>query len=256
LKAVLGKIVPREFLPRHGYAYYNERKKTSHHRAINEMALLSHVFTVAVEWGEVDANPCKEIRKKRPKPRRRYVTEAEYQAAYKIMPPMIQCAMDLAVLTALRPSDLLGLQRSNLTDEGIRVHTQKNGKDLITWSDELEAVVKRAWQLPPRFRQHLIANRRGKPYSISGFISIWYRYMQKALRAKDNGMNETFQFRDLRAKSASDDTAESATARLGHNDPKLTESVYRRKPVVVRPLRSPFWTGAHLFGQDSVQKQR
>ena len=72
---------------------------------------------------------------------------------------------------------------------------------------------------------------------MDGFDSIWYRRMKKAVANKKNPLTEFFQFRDLRAKSASDDAAESATARLGHSDPKLTEKVYRRKPAVVRPLR-------------------
>jgi integrase len=238
LRAVLGEMAPRQFLPRHGYAYYNERKKTSHHRAVNEMALLSHVFTKAVEWGVSDSNPCREIRKQRPKPRQRYVSDSEYQAAYRVMPPMVQCAMDLAVLTSLRPADLLGLERSNLTEEGIRIDTRKTGKRLIIqWSDELRAVVKRALALPPHIRQPLISTRRGRPYTVSGWNSIWYRRMKKSVADKKNALTESFQFRDLRAKSASDDTAESATARLGHNDPRLTEKTYRRKPAVVHPLR-------------------
>ena len=238
LRAVLGEMAPRQFLPRHGYAYYNERKKTSLCRAVNEMALLSHVFTKAVEWGVVDANPCREIRKQRPKPRQRYVTEQEYQAAYEAMPPMIQCAMNLAVLTSLRPADLLGLERSNLTDEGIHIDTRKTGKRLIIqWSEELRKVVKEARSLPPHIRQPLISNRRGKPYTVSGFNSIWYRWMRRSVADKDNPLTESFQFRDLRAKSASDDRLESATARLGHSDPRLTEHIYRRKPTLVRPLR-------------------
>lgn len=238
LRAVLGEIFPRQFVPRHGYAYYNERKKRSLRRAVNEMALLSHVFTKAVEWGVVDANPCKEIRKQRPKPRQRYVTEQEYEAAYKIMPPMVQSAMDLAVLTSLRPGDLLGLGRSNLIDEGIQIDTRKTGKRLIIqWSEELRRVVKQALSLPPHIRQPLISNRRGKPYTVDGFNSIWYRRMKKAVADKNNPLTESFQFRDLRAKSASDDTPESATARLGHSDPRLTEHIYRRKPTLVRPLR-------------------
>src|SRR5438046_3762691 len=102
------------------------------------MALLSRVFTKAIEWGVVDENPCREIRKERPKPRRRYVTEAEYAAGYKAMRVMAQCAMELAVLTGLRPGDLLGLTRANLTDDGIDVATSKTGKHLlIEWSEAL-----------------------------------------------------------------------------------------------------------------------
>lgn len=238
LRATLGAMDPKYFKPRHGYAYFNERRKRSLRRAVAELALLSHVFTKAVEWGVVDENPCRQIRKERPPPRRRYVTENEYGGAYKTMPAMLQCAMDLAVLTGLRPADLLGLTRSNLTDDGIQVSTRKTGRDLvIVWSEDLRKVVKRALSLPPKFRQPLICGRQGKPYTVDGFTSIWRRKMKKALDDPENPLAESFQFRDLRAKSASDDTPEAATARLGHTNAAITERVYRRKPATVRPLR-------------------
>ncbi len=50
-------------------------------------------------------------------------------------------------------------------------------------------------------------------------------------------VTERFQERDLRAKTASDsDTLEEASARLGHASTAITQRVYRRKPVRVRPL--------------------
>lgn len=70
LRAALAKMDPKAFKPRHGYAYYNARKEKSHKRALAVMALLSHVFTKAVEWGVVDENPCKQVREERPEPRR------------------------------------------------------------------------------------------------------------------------------------------------------------------------------------------
>jgi integrase len=238
LRAALRKMPPSEFRPRDGYAYYNERKKTSLRRALAEMALLSHVFTKAIEWGAVEENPCREIRKERPKPRRRYVTEAEYAAAYKVMTPMAQCAMDLAVLTGLRPGDLLGLTRANLTDDGIEVTTSKTGKRLlIEWSEALGSAVKRALAQAPRVRQPIICNKQGAAYTVDGFNTIFYRAMGKALKDENSGLRERFQFRDLRAKSASDDTAEAASKRLGHADPKITERVYRRKAERAKPLR-------------------
>jgi integrase len=147
------------------------------------------------EWGVVEENPCREIRKERAKPRRRYVSEAEYAAAFKVMTPMVQCAMDLAVLTGLRPGDLLRLTRANLTDDGIDVATSKR------------------------------------------FNTIFYRAMSKLVKDEKSGLTERFQFRDLRAKSASDDTAEAASKRLGHADSKITERVYRRKAERAKPLR-------------------
>ena len=59
--------------------------------------------------------------------------------------------------------------------------------------------------------------------------------MRKAVEKKV--IQERFRFHDLRAKSASDDTLEAATQRLGHMDAKFTERVYRRKPRRVKPLR-------------------
>jgi hypothetical protein len=48
---------------------------------------------------------------------------------------------------------------------------------------------------------------------------------------------ERFQFKDLRAKSSSDDDLQSATARLGHADTAITKKHYRRLPERVKPLR-------------------
>ena len=238
LRVALGRMDPRAFRPRHGYSYYNARKEKSLRRALAEMALLSHIFTKAVEWGVVDKNPCKQVRKERPKPRRRYVTSEEFQAAYSVMPPMFQCAMDLAVLTGLRPGDLLALSRSNLTDEGVLVTTAETGKSLlIEWSEALQNVVDRALGLPPHIRPAIICNRKGRPYTVDGMNSIWYRNTRKAVADNDNALLEPFQFRDLRAKSASDDNLEAAVLRLGHSDPAITNRVYRRKPARVRPLR-------------------
>ena len=188
--------------------------------------------------GVVDENPCKQIRKQRPKPRSRYVTGVEYDGAYQAMSPMFQCAMDLAVLTGLRPGDLLSLTRENLTDDGIEIATSKTGKALlIEWSAELRCVVKRAQKQKPQVRQPIICNKQGKCYTVDGFNSIWYRNIRKATADSENPLDEPFQFRDLRAKSASDDVLEAASRRLGHSNSEITQRVYRRKPVKVRPLR-------------------
>jgi len=50
-------------------------------------------------------------------------------------------------------------------------------------------------------------------------------------------VQDRFQERDLRAKVASDsDTLQEASQRFGHADSTVTQRVYRRKPVRVRPL--------------------
>ena len=140
-----------------------------------------------------------------------------------------------AVLTGLRRGDILSLTRENLTDEGVAVITSKTEKPLlIEWSPTLRSIVKRPLAIRPQVRQSVICNRSGKSYTPDGFSSVWDSLMHKAMK---HGSMERFQFRDLRAKSASEDTLEAATARLCHVDSAITERVYRRKPAKVRPLR-------------------
>jgi integrase len=149
---------------------------------------------------------------------------------------MMQIAMDLALLTGLRQGDLLSVEKRNLTDDGIDIVTAKTRRRLIIeWSPELRAVVGRAFDISPRMRQFVISNRQGKRHTSDGFRTMWDRLMRKAAETK--AINERFTFHDIRAKSLSDDTAAAATVRSGHNDPKVTNSIYRRKPTRAKPLR-------------------
>ncbi len=163
----------------------------------------------------------------------------EYKAVHGIASPKMKVAMDLALLTGLRRGDLLGLTRDDLTDNGILVRPSKtehsSGKMLlIEWSDELKDIVAKAKRLSPRFRQHLIATRSGSPYDPRSFTKIFGRLIKRALEKTE--LTEPFRFNDLRAKSASDDTLEAASERLGHTSTRTTQDFYRRKPVRVKPL--------------------
>jgi integrase len=138
------------------------------------------------------------------------------------------------VLTGLRRADLVKLTREHLTEAGIEIGTGKTGKALvIQWSVELRAVVDRIKTIKPHVRRPLIANRHGKGYTPDGFSSQFRKVMVVAFPDKA----ERFRFNDIRAKSASDDTLEAATARLGHANQSTTVKHYRRAPALVRPLR-------------------
>ena len=210
LENVFGHMDPRSIRPGDIYAYRDRRGRKTEFGANRDLEVLSHAFSKAIEWSAADNNPCREVKKFSEPKRRRYVTDVEYRAVYDLASPTMQVAMDLAVLTGLRRGDILSLTRDHLTDEGILIQTSKTGKALLLeWSDELRAVVDRAKRLPPQVRKPIIATRMGKPYTGQGFAAIWQRLMAKAVR---HGI-ERYQFRDLRAKSASDDTLEAATLR-------------------------------------------
>jgi integrase len=203
--------------------------------ANREIALLSHIFARAMEWEIVDSNPCTGVERFTEKPRRRYVTDAEFLAVYEGAGPLIQIMMGLALLTGQRESDLLRIRASDLTDTGIAFQQRKTGKRLtVAWSDPLRFVARQALELPRSGVQslYLICQPDGQPYTASGFQTAWQRHM--TARMEGGKLAERFTFHDLRAKAGSDG---SDGRLLGHADPRMLERVYKRKSEVVRPVR-------------------
>ena len=234
LKAVFGEMAPNDLRQPHVAKYRDARGKKAPTAANHELQLLSHICTMAVEWGAMDRNPLLGLRKLPRPPRQRYVSDDEYKVVHSMAAPMIACVMDLALLTGLRRGDILRLKRDNLTDTGIEIRTGKTGARLLfEWTPELQQVVKDAQKLKPQFRQWIVCNRKGQPFTKNGFDSVWNRLMAKAEKKIDR-----FQFRDLRAKNASDEPELAvAQARLGHTSAEITERVYVRTAKKVRPLR-------------------
>lgn len=232
LVSVFGHMAPGDVMPSDCWGYFTERGSGS--AAHHEVRLLSNVFTWAMRWGVVRVNPARGLGLTTPKPRRRYVTDAEFLAVRELAAPMLGYAMDLALLTALRQGDILSLERRNLTDAGLVVETSKTGKGLIfDWSPELRATVDAALRERPQVRRFVICRQDGKGMTSSGFQTLWQRLMGRAVAA---GV-ERFTFHDLRAKSLSDaGSLQEAATRGGHADARVTARVYRRLPERVTTL--------------------
>lgn len=238
LREVFGAMPPQTITPaavsklRDMIAAKSGNVQANHH-----LKTLKHVCKLAVEWGALLHNPAREISKLEAKPRERYVDDAALSAVREHALPMVQVAIDLAVLTGLRRGDLLALTKDQCKEDGIHVRTSKTGRGLIIeWTPELRAVVERAKLMKPHFRKPIIATRGGKAYTGSGFATLWQRAMLAAY--PEGRESERYTFNDLRSKSASDtaDLAE-ASARLGHTSTAVTKRHYVRKPAKVKPLR-------------------
>lgn len=243
LTAALGHIPCRAFTVKHALSYRRERGKQSIFRANREMALLSHVCTMGVEWEALTANPCRGLRKYKEPKRQRYVTDRELAALRTVASPRLQIAIDLLLLTGQRPTDIRLLRWDQITDEGIHFRTRKTGKQLIIeHSPELDAVLARARALTPQIpRVYVLRTRKGTPYTAAAFAGAWQKLIARATAPGPNGappvLAEKFRMRDLRPKHGSDRPFDEAKAALGHNDARTTEQFYRRKPEKVRPLR-------------------
>jgi integrase len=235
LTAVFGVMPIDTIKPHHIKRYLDERGKTAKVRANREKALFSHVFNFARECGFTDAsNPCAGIKGHRETGRDRYIEDSEYLAVWNKAHYTIQDAMDLAHLTGQRPADLLKLNKSDVHDGMLWFTQNKTGKKLrIEITGELLSLIER------------ILNREHRSMGVNALLQdgSGQRLTTGALRTRFNKARlaaaVSFQFRDIRAKTATD-TNDLAIAQklLGHKSRSMTEHYTRnRKGDKVSPLK-------------------
>lgn len=197
-----------------------------------EVALLSHLWNWAREKGITRLpNPCLGVHKHPERARRRYVTDAEYRAVWDLAPDWLRDAMDLALLTGQRPSDVLKMTRQDIQDGFLWVHQAKTGERIgIECSGELDAVLRRISARSVTAIQPLV-NDAGKR------VTIWH--LDKTFAATRKVAGQDWQFRDLRAKTVTDEAdLRTASQRAGHADEATTAGIYRRvRGRKVKPLK-------------------
>lgn len=227
--------VPIDFIaPMHVREYLDVRGQTAKVRANREKALLSHVFNKAREWGYTTApNPCRGVKGFRETGRDRYVTDDEFNRVKAHAHFTVADAMDLALLTGQRPADVLKIKRADIRDDALWIVQNKTGARLgIEITGELAVVIDRINTRPKRaIGAFLIQDENGQPLSLFALRS---RFDKARDAAKVN-----FQFRDIRAKAATDtgDLAHSQRL-LAHKNRQMTEHYVRaRAGDRVKPLR-------------------
>jgi integrase len=238
LRAVFGAMEPRAIKPMHVARYLDTRGKAAPTRANREKALLSHVFTMAMRWGVVDANPCRGVHRNTEAKRDRYITDAEFSATWQAGNLTVRCLMDLAYLTAQRIGDLITLRRQDISEAGIAFTQSKTGKKLVVeMTPELKAVIERIGRIHPKVASmSLLCTRTGEPYSYDGIASMFKRAATKA------GVKD-FHFHDIRAKSLTDAKRDGrdAQALAGHATETMTAHYVKRREVErVAPMRKAF----------------
>ena len=217
---------------------YLRWRKAAPIRATREKALLSHMWN----WARGERytslpNPCAGIKGKKAG-RDAYLEDDDYLAIWTAGNETLRDAMDLAYLTAQRPSDVLKMVESDIRNEVLRVRQGKtNTKVRVTVAGSLPALLERIDARKRKFKVHctrLIVNPYGKPINAHALSRHW---TAAALAAGITG----YQFRDIRAKAATDaaeaaGSTRRATKLLGHADEKTTTGYLRnRRGDLVEP---------------------
>lgn len=232
LKHVFGAARLPQIKPMHVRGHLDSRKaKTAANR---EISLLSHLFNWARSKGITDAeNPVRGVKKHTERPRETYVTDAQYAKLWLVSAPELQDCLDLALLTGQRPADVRKMRRTDIADGHLWVIQGKTGAKVgIEIEGKLAMVIDRCLK---RTRTatgpYLVQTNTGQKLT-----QTMYRDRFDAAR-KASG--ETWQFRDLRSKAATDlDDLKSAQQLLGHKSETTTAKIYRRlKGQKVKPGR-------------------
>ncbi len=234
LLRVFGHMPIEAIAPMHIRQYLDIRGQVAKVRANREKALFSHIFNKAREWGFTTAqNPCQGVKGFKETGRSRYVTDEEFDRVRANAHPTVIDAMDIALLTGQRPADVLKIKRTDIRDGALWIVQNKTGARLgIEITGELAAVIERINQRPRKaISAFLIQDENGQPLSQGALRS---RFDKARTLAKVD-----FQFRDIRAKAATDtgDLAHSQKL-LAHKNRGMTEHyVKARAGDRVKPLR-------------------
>jgi len=245
---------PVEAITPQAIAQYRDAR-TAKVRANREIALLSHVYNMAREWGVTAmVNPATGVRKNKEVPRDFYATPEIWDAVYSKAVPELRDAMDLAYLTGQRPSDVLRMRVADVTDGFLLVAQGKTSKKLkirlmageaLNGLGQLVARLLEAHRARGVISPYLIVTESGRHLTK---VMLRHRFddareaaVSKALANRDPALAESirsFQFRDIRPKAASEiDDLADASRLLGHSDRRITETVYRRVGEIVKPTR-------------------
>lgn len=243
LRRVFGHKQVIDVRPKDVAEFINVPKGRVHRNRM--VTILSTVFKKAMGRWCLDlnlTNPCTVIERWPTKPRRRYVTDDEFDRFRATTREQMQIAMDLALLTGQRQGDVIGMKWLQIKSEGpreswvIEIDQGKTGKKLaILISPAVEAVLDRAWVMSPRFgREYVVRTKWGRRFTEDGFRALWQRYC----RAWEKAGNPRWHFHDIRAKCISDNSSlQNAYLLAGHIDIKMTRGTYDCNRRVVQPLR-------------------
>lgn len=228
--------------------------RTAKVRANREIALLSHMFTIAREWGLTNnPNPCFGVRRNKETPRDYYAGDMVWNAVYDAAVQELKDAMDLAYLTGQRPADVLKVATTDLNAGFLMVQQGKTSKKLrLRLEDDgvqsgLSAFINDLQErraLSGIKTSRLITNTSGLRMSPQMLRNRWDEAREKAaIKAGVAGdsalavLIRQFQFKDIRPKAASEIELAHASRLLGHSTEEITKRVYRRVGEIVKPTR-------------------
>ena len=223
VKDYFGTMLLREITPWHVEKFKLERsKQTGKYEVNRELATLKHIFSKAIEWGKLQVNPARSVKKfKESKGRIRFLMPDEFQKLYEQLPYPLNAISKVAVLTGLRKDNILSLKWSfiNSQNRKLNIPETKNSEPLeVDMSQPLIDLLNAIPRHPEG--EYIFYKSDGSRYR-----NIDFDEFKEAL--KKAGIDTTTHFHDLRHTVASHlvmSGVDLVTVKevLGHKDISMT----------------------------------
>lgn len=221
---------------------YLDWREPARTRANREIALFSHIFNKAREWGYTsNTNPCAGVKKFKEIGRTNYVDDQLFQKVWNAADQPMRDAMDMAYLTGQRPEDVLKTDQRDIENDQLSIKQNKTGALVrIRIQGELLTLIEKIKIRKSKLKfttTSLIVDEKGRRLSYG---AMDYRFAKaREIAGVDFSL---FQFKDLRSKAATDkeETQGMAAAKdqLGHTNEAMTSHYVRhRLGKLVDPTR-------------------
>ncbi len=219
--------------PAHLNRYLRVERRSAPVRANRELALLSNLLNLAVNRGDLDANPCRQVRRNKESPRPE-APAVEALAAFlawaRPIAPTLAGMAEFAALAGSRRMEFLRLQWTQVSPEAVRlIRGKQRGRevvDVVAMSPALWSLLDRLRPAGARVGSVFPTERKAQPYTESGFKSMWNRLVLRALAEKV--IDRRFTFHDLRAYYTTQHKIQRGALPDLHANPATTARVYDR----------------------------
>lgn len=245
LLKVFGDIAPSDVSPAHCARYLRVERADAPKRANREMALMSNLMNLAVERGEIVANPCKQVRRNRETPRdespepESLVKFLDWAKKIPGQSLIIAAMAEFAALTGNRRIEFLNLHWPQIdTEQGvIRLQRAKQRTrtvvDVVEISPALSELLQSLRLLSKNDKLGAVfPTKFGNAYTESGFKSTWAKLMSLAI--SERIVDKRFTFHDLRAYYVTQHKKIRGALPDLHSNAGTTARVYDRNREVNR----------------------
>jgi integrase len=244
LLPIFGSMAPAHIKPAHIARYLRVERGASPVRANREFALLSNLLNLAVERGELEANPAKQVRRNKERPRKQ-APEAnllagflEWAWAQKGQSQILAGMAEFASITGNRGAEFRLLTWPQVGGAELRImrakqHGGNEVVEVIPVSPALADLLARMRALAKDTRHGFVfTTKTGGPYTAQNFKLGFARLKTAAKTA--GKLEKNFTLHDLRSYYVTQYKAKFGSLPDIHADPATTARVYDSSKVVNR----------------------